>query len=81
MSNESISGYDRASEVLPAPPISTGEFDRLKQSIMFTDEEYLDRMRVRIVGEGKTGVGDRVKTSDHDESSPSESRSVDPAGQ
>ena len=39
MSNNSIPGYDRGAEDLQAPPITMVEFDRLKQSVMFTDED------------------------------------------
>lgn len=43
MSNESIPGYTKGDEEIPSAPISMEEFDQLKQTVMFTDEdeEYL----------------------------------------
>jgi hypothetical protein len=43
MSNEQLPGYDLGDESVPEAPISTEEFEHLKQSVMFTDEdeEYL----------------------------------------
>ncbi|UPM44246.1 protoglobin domain-containing protein [Halocatena salina] len=43
MSDRSIPGYTLGEESIPEPPIGMEEFDRLKQSIMFTedDEEHL----------------------------------------
>jgi hypothetical protein len=43
MSNEQVPGYDFGEESIPDAPISTEEFDHLKQSVMFTedDEDYL----------------------------------------
>lgn len=43
MSNEQIPGYDLGEESVPEAPISTEEFEQLKQSVMFTeeDEQYL----------------------------------------
>ncbi|EMA56714.1 hypothetical protein [Halococcus thailandensis] len=43
MSSEQIPGYDLGEESIPEAPISTDEFDHLKQTVMFTeeDEEYL----------------------------------------
>ena len=43
MSNKQIPGYNFGEESIPDAPISTEEFDYLKQSVMFTeeDEQYL----------------------------------------
>ena len=43
MSNQQVPGYDFGEESIPDAPISTEEFDHLKQSVMFTedDEDYL----------------------------------------
>lgn len=51
MSNESIPGYDYGDESLPDAPIDAEEFDRLKQSVLFDedDEEYL-RMAGEVLG-------------------------------
>lgn len=43
MSERSIPGYGYGDESIPEPPISAEEFDRLKQSVMWSeeDDEYL----------------------------------------
>ena len=43
MSSDDIPGYDMGDDSLPEAPISADEFDRLKQTVMFTeeDEEHL----------------------------------------
>ncbi len=43
MSGDTIPGYAYGDESLPTPPIEMAEFEQLKQSVMFTDEdeEYL----------------------------------------
>lgn len=43
MSTEQVPGYDFGEESIPEAPISTEEFEHLKQSVMFTeeDEDYL----------------------------------------
>jgi hypothetical protein len=57
MSNEQIPGYTYGEESVPEAPIDMDEFDRLKQSVMFTeeDEEYL-----RMAGEVLDGQEDDV---------------------
>lgn len=43
MSDQQVPGYDLGDDSIPEAPIDEAEFDRLKQSVMFTeeDEEYL----------------------------------------
>ena len=57
MSQETISGYDLGDESLPEAPVSDEEFDRLKQSVMWSeeDEEYL-----RMAGDVLDGQVDDV---------------------
>ncbi|ELY99993.1 protoglobin domain-containing protein [Natrialba aegyptia] len=39
MSNEPVPGYNLGDESIPSAPISMEEFDRLKQTVMFTEED------------------------------------------
>jgi len=57
MSQETISGYDLGDESIPEAPVTDEEFDRLKQSVMWSedDEEYL-----RMAGEVLDGQVDDV---------------------
>ena len=48
MSNEQLPGYTLGEESVPDAPISMAEFDRLQQSVMFTEE---DEKHLQVAGE------------------------------
>jgi hypothetical protein len=57
MSQQDIPGYTYGEESVPESPVSAAEFDRLKQTVMFTEE---DEEALRMAGEVLDGQIDDV---------------------